>query len=184
MGVHNNHNHTEMIMKLTALEPEDLELLYTIENNRSQWCVSSASVPYSRYALRDYIANQNYDIYADKQVRFVVRVGEEGGKPSDMKAIGLVDLFDFSPEHLRAEVGIAIIAAETGKGYGEEAMRQLTEYAAEVLHMHSVYAVVPVDNKPSIAMLRACGFSEEYVLKGWLRSSEGWKDALFMQKML
>lgn len=173
-----------MTMRLTALEPEDLELLYTIENNRSQWCVSNANVPYSRYALRDYIANQNYDIYADKQVRLVVRVGEEGCKPSEMRAIGLVDLFDFSPEHLRAEVGIAIIAAEAGKGYGEEAMRQLTEYAAEVLHLHTVYAVVPVDNAPSVAMLRACGFSEEYVLNGWLRSNCGWKDALFMQKML
>lgn len=171
-------------MRLTALEPEDLELLYNIENNRSQWCVSSANVPYSRYALRDYIANQNYDIYADKQVRFVVRVGEEGEKPSDMKAIGLADLFDFSPEHQRAEVGLAITATETGRGYGKEAMRQLTEYAAEVLHLHAVYAVVPVDNEASIAMLRACGFSEEHFLREWLRSNDGWKDALFMQKML
>ena len=44
-------------VKLRALEPEDLEILYTIENNQSEWNVGATNVPYSRYVLRDYIAN-------------------------------------------------------------------------------------------------------------------------------
>lgn len=173
-----------MKMTLTALEPEDLELLFTIENDQSQWSVSNANVPYSRYALQDYLISQNNDIYADKQVRLVVRVEEGEASPSGGRAIGLADLFNFSPEHLRAEVGLAITPDEKGKGYGAEAMRLLTDYASRVLHLHNVYAVVPVDNAPSIAMLRACGFTDEMLLKQWLRCGEGWKDALFMQKLL
>ncbi|MCI6309270.1 MAG: GNAT family N-acetyltransferase, partial [Prevotella sp.] len=52
-------------VKLRALEPEDLEMLYTIENNQSEWNVGATNVPYSRYVLRDYIANTASDIYAD-----------------------------------------------------------------------------------------------------------------------
>lgn len=173
-----------MKMTLTALEPEDLELLFTIENDQSQWCVSNANVPYSRYALQDYIINQSNDIYVDKQVRLVVRVEDGDASLSGGRAIGLADLFNFSPEHLRAEVGLAITPCEKGKGYGEKAMRLLTDYAEKVLHLHNVYAVVPVDNAPSISMLRACGFTDESLLKHWLRGGDGWKDALFMQKLL
>ena len=36
---------------LRAMEPEDLEELYAIENDRSIWDVGSTNVPYSRYAL-------------------------------------------------------------------------------------------------------------------------------------
>ena len=41
---------------LRAMEPEDLELLYQIENNPALWKVGVTNVPYSRYQLRDYLA--------------------------------------------------------------------------------------------------------------------------------
>ena len=55
-------------MKLRAVEPEDLDLLYQIENDQSLWLVGATNVPYSRYTLHDYIANSSDDIYADSQV--------------------------------------------------------------------------------------------------------------------
>ena len=42
---------------LRALEPEDLDLLYGIENNPEVWDVSPTNVPYSRYVLHNYLAN-------------------------------------------------------------------------------------------------------------------------------
>ena len=47
---------------LRALEPEDLELLYSIENDDSIWKIGASNVPYSKYVLRDYIANSHNDI--------------------------------------------------------------------------------------------------------------------------
>lgn len=167
-----------MKIRLTALEPEDLELLYMIENEPRQWNVSGVNVPYSRYSLHDYIANQSNDIYADRQVRLVIRVGDEACKQSDMKAIGLADLFNFSPEHMRAEVGMAVIAEECGRGYGKAALNMLCDYALNVLHLHTVYAIVPCDNVASVAMMRSCDFKEEVILKQWLRDGDGWKDAI------
>ena len=52
---------------LRACEPEDLEVMYHIENNTSLWEVSGITVPYSRYTLKQYIESSKNDIYADKQ---------------------------------------------------------------------------------------------------------------------
>ena len=49
-------------IRLRALEPEDLDFLYTIENDVSLWNVGNANVPYSRYVLHDYIAHASNDI--------------------------------------------------------------------------------------------------------------------------
>jgi diamine N-acetyltransferase len=155
---------------LTALEPEDLEVLYTIENDQQQWLVSNTNVPYSRYALRDYISSQQHDIYADNQVRFVIRA--EG------KAIGLIDLFDFSPRHRRAEMGVAILKDEQGKGYAKEAILLLQQYCSETLGMHQIYCTVPADNTASIAMLKTTGFIQIALLSEWLKTGGNWQDAL------
>ena len=57
---------------LRALEPEDLELLYRIENDVELWNVGTSNVPYSRWTLHEYIANSTGDIYTDHQVRLMI----------------------------------------------------------------------------------------------------------------
>ena len=47
---------------LRAIEPEDLDLLYRIENDIKLWNIGATNVPYSRYTLHDYIANASGDI--------------------------------------------------------------------------------------------------------------------------
>ena len=78
------------------MEPEDLELLYQIENNPALWKVGVTNVPYSRYLLRDYLARATGDIFTDRQVRLVVE-NEEG------TAIGLIDMMNYEPQHHRAD---------------------------------------------------------------------------------
>ena len=58
------------------MEPEDLDLLYKIENDESLWSVSTTNVPYSRYVLHDYIANSKNDIFADNQVRLIIETDD------------------------------------------------------------------------------------------------------------
>ena len=40
-------------IKLRAIEPEDLELLYKIENDVRLWNVGATNVPYSKYTLHE-----------------------------------------------------------------------------------------------------------------------------------
>ena len=41
-------------IKLRALEKEDLDFLYQIENNESFWQVSNTQTPFSKYMLKLY----------------------------------------------------------------------------------------------------------------------------------
>ena len=38
-------------VELRAMEPEDLDTLYTIENDKSMWDVGTTNVPYSKFVL-------------------------------------------------------------------------------------------------------------------------------------
>lgn len=168
---------TELTIKLRALEPEDLDELYAIENDREIWHVGPTNVPYSRYALHEYIARQQADIYADRQVRLVVENAEK-------TVVGLVDLVDFDPQHRRAELGIVVKKAFRGQGYGQTAIAQMLDYARKTLHLHQIYAIVDADNHESLQLFRQVGFEEKNRLEDWLFDGENYRDAVLMQIFL
>ena len=87
------------IVHLRAIEPEDLDLLYRIENDVNLWNVGITNVPYSRYALHDYIANASGDIYTDHQVRMIIENAKH-------EVVGIVDIVNFDPGNRRAEIGL------------------------------------------------------------------------------
>ena len=57
---------------LRALEPEDLEFVYAIENDENIWEVSNTITPYSKFLIRQYLENAHQDIYEAKQLRLVI----------------------------------------------------------------------------------------------------------------
>ena len=54
---------------LRALEPEDLEFVYAIENDLSVWEISQTQTPYSKFLIHQYLENAQQDIYQAKQLR-------------------------------------------------------------------------------------------------------------------
>ena len=108
-------------IRLRALEPEDLDLLYRIENDMKLWNVGTTNVPYSRYTLHDYIATASNDIYVDRQVRMMV-------ENLSGETVGIVDLVNFDPNNCRAEVGLIILNAFRRRGYGSSALYQEQDF--------------------------------------------------------
>lgn len=164
-------------LHIRAMEPEDLDFLYEMENDRDCWGVSNTSVPYSRYVLHEYIASATNDIYADRQVRLVVDNDEKN-------VVGVVDLVDFNPQHRRAEVSIAVRKEFRRKGYAVSAMHLIMEYAVKILHLRQLYAIVSDDNEASLALFRSLGFADGNRLKDWLYNGVEYKDAILMQRFL
>lgn len=164
-------------VRLRAIEPEDLDLLYTIENDTSLWNVGVTSVPYSRYTLYDYIANSKNDIYTDRQVRMMIENG-------DRKIVGIVDLINFDPKHLRAEIGIAIAKRFRRQGLAQATINTIKGYALDILHLHQIYAYVDKDNMQSLNLFERCGFTRSTELKDWLFDGKKYHDALLMQLFL
>jgi diamine N-acetyltransferase len=162
---------------LRAVEPEDLEIMYAIENDPEMWDISNFVSPYSRYMLKQYIEASQSDVFADKQLRLMI-VGH-----SDNEIIGTLDLTDFVPLHSRAEVGIAVRREFRGKGYATDALTLLCDYCFRFLRMHQLYARMAADNAECIALFRSAGFSQTAVLKDWLISKDGCSDVLLFQKI-
>ncbi|MBP5338538.1 MAG: GNAT family N-acetyltransferase [Prevotella sp.] len=162
---------------LRAIEPEDLDLLYHIENDRQLWDVGATSVPYSRYALHDYVANASADIYADKQVRLII-------EDEAHKVVGLADLTDFDPKHLRAEVGIVIVKNERGRHLAKSTLEALHEYALRTLHLHQIYAIISTANKTAVTLFRDLGYADDALLKDWIYDGQTYHDARLFQKIL
>lgn len=164
-------------IRLRAIEPEDLDLLYHIENDMSLWNIGVTNVPYSRYTLHDYLATSADDIYADKQVRLVVENG-------DGRVVGLADVMNFNPQHLRAEVGIVILDAQRRQGYARGALRQLADYALRVLHLRQLYAIISADNEAALALFAKSGYQRQSELADWLYDGRHFHKAVLMQSFL
>ncbi len=165
------------IVKLRAMEPEDLDLLYQIENDSSIWHVGTNNVPYSRYVLHDYIAHASGDIYMDKEVRMMID-NEQG------ETVGIVDLVNFSPQHQRAEIGIVIKDGCRNLGYANAAIRKIMSYAHDVVHLHQLYAIVEATNEISLNLFESLGFSRSICLKEWTFNGNTYVDAIVIQKFL
>ncbi len=96
--------------------------------------------------------------------------------------VGLIDLFDFDPFHLRAGVGILIANNKhRQKGYATEALHLLTKYAFETLQLHQLYCNIGTNNPISIQLFKNAGFEEVGIKKGWNKTVDGWIDEVLLQ---
>lgn len=166
-------------VRLRALEPEDVDLLYAWENDPRVWNISGTFAPFSRETFRQFIENQQYDIYHTRQMRFVIV------RPDNDKAVGMIDIFDFDPVNLRAGVGILICDdKERRKGYASEALEIVVEYSAQILRLHQLYCSVCSDNIPSLKLFLGREFVKTGVMREWSRRGKEWQDEIVFQRIL
>ena len=114
---------------LRAPEPEDLELMYAMENDTTLWSAGNATLPYSRYTLRAYLEQSRQDLISERQARFVIENCEG-------ENVGMIDLADYDPLNSRAEVCIGLLSKYRKKGFATAALQLLCSYTMEKLHIH------------------------------------------------
>ncbi len=162
------------ILKLRAVEPEDLDLMYLIENDTALWPLGQNSVPFSHYALKQFIAESSNDVFRDRQLRLVI-------EKADGVSVGFVDLQHYDPQHHRAEVGIVVVPEQQRQGFASEALRLLAGYVSAHLGIHQLYAIVPESNTASMALFHKCGYKKTATLQDWLNTPTGWQSAAIFQ---
>ena len=161
---------------LRALEPEDLEFIYQIENDVNLWEASNTQTPYSRFLIHQYLENAHLDIYEAKQLRLVICSKETN------QTLGLIDLFDFDPKNGRAGVGIVIQHRENrAQGVGSQALELVLNYSREFLFLNQLYANIASDNQASIQLFAKYNFQEIGVKKAWTRVGQTYKDEIMYQ---
>ena len=161
---------------LRALEPEDLDFIYQIENDVNLWEVSNTQTPYSRFLIHQYLENAHLDIYEAKQLRLVICSKENN------QTLGLIDLFDFDPKNSRAGVGIVIQHRENrAQGIGSQALELVLNYSREFLFLNQLYANIASDNQASIQLFAKYNFQKIGVKKAWTRVGQTYKDEIMYQ---
>ncbi len=162
---------------LRALEPEDLDFLYRLENSTDLWEVSGTLAPFSKKVLRNYLDNSHRDVYEVKQLRLCICNSKDD-------QVGLIDLFDFDPKNRRAGLGIVVLESkDRNKGLGQNALALMIDYAFSVLNLHQLYANILEDNKVSLHLFEKMGFKRVGLKKDWIKSGNGFKNEILYQKI-
>lgn len=162
---------------LRALEPEDLDFVYEIENDTSLWALSDTQTPYSRFTLRQYLENAQQDIFEAKQLRLAICT-------IDDTTIGLIDVFDFDVKNKRAGIGILIKdEANRYKGYGKEALDLLVNYCFKSLQLHQLYANVIETNVASLRLFENNGFKKIGLKEDWSFDGQQFSNEYMLQRI-
>jgi len=164
------------IIKLRALEPEDLDILYKWENDTRLWIHGNTLAPYSRLALRHYIAeSQQQDIYQAKQIRFMIDL------KLSANTIGTIDLYDFDFHSKKSGIGILIDESYRGKDYAVHGLELIKEYAFSFLQIEQLYAYIAVDNVYSIRLFEKNGYMKSGELINWICCNSVYKNVFVYQ---
>lgn len=163
-------------IKMRALEPEDLDILYKWENNSEEWKYGNTLSPYSKLTLRKYIAEtQEQDIYEAKQLRLMVEL------KSDRTVIGTIDLYDFDFHNSRAGVGILVDKNYRNRKYATQILALIREYVFSFLKINQIYAYIGEDNQKSIRLFEKVGYTQSGILKEWVCHNSFFKNVYFYQ---
>ena len=162
---------------LRAIEPEDLDLMYIVENDWAVCQYSTITVPLSRYALKRYIEESAGDLFRDLQVRMTI-IAPNGGT-----ACGFLDITDLDAIHRRAQVGIVVLPEAQGKGIATKALDEAAMYALQQ-GLHQLYAIVASDNLKARNLFLRASYVETTVLPQWLYVDGKFTDAILYQRIL
>lgn len=164
-------------IKLRALEPEDIDILFSVENDSSLWKYSNRNEPYSKYTLNKYIKIQNQDISESRQKRFVLSNNEKN-------VLGFIDLFDFEPYHRRAGIGLVILSNYRNRGLGYKGLQLLENHSKLYYNLHLLYANVASENKLSNLLFKKMKYNLVGVKKKWNYYNNSFHDECLYQKIL
>ena len=159
---------------LRALELEDINYLFSIENNEKYWSISDSQIPFSKYLLNRYLKNSDMDIYEAKQLRLVIAVFQN-------ITIGLIDLFDIDFKNNRAGVAIIINEKMRSKGFAKEALELLIKYSKTHLSLHQLYCNILEDNTHSVNLFKSVEFKQVGLKKDWIKFDGKYKNELLLQ---
>ena len=164
-------------LSLRALEMDDLDVLFEVENDTQQWKYTDRSHPYTKAFLMEYILQSHLTVQEAGQLRLAL-------SNSQNTALGFVDLFDVDLHHQRAGIGIAIRSDNQNQGLGSTALSLLLDYCRSHLSLHQLYCDIDVSNTASIRLFENAGFIQKGEKQDWNFYNQSYHSVYFYQKLL
>lgn len=139
------------VVRLRERRDEDEELLYEIAVEFDTWEERRPEPP-APVTRAEF--HTKFTTPAEPGVAmFVITVND--------RVVGRCDLFHEDALARHAEVGIALLAGERGRGYGTDALRVLVEFAFTRRNLRRLNLAALATNEAGLACYRKVGFVEE-----------------------
>lgn len=148
-------------IRLRAVEPEDAELMWNVESDSAQWIQNGMSAPLSRQNLLDYALSYDADPMSARQIRLIIE------DKTDNEVVGIADIYDISPLHRHAFVGIYILPPKRRQGLGVKSLEILDDYAFRLLNINHLAAKIMAGNDASVALFRKAGYTCRGEIPAW-----------------
>lgn len=161
---------------LRAVEPSDLDTLYIWENNPALWIAGNTRNPYSRFALKQYIADFQKDIYESHQLRLMIDDRQTA------QSVGTVDLYDFDLHNSRIALGLFVEQTYQGKNYASQALKMVEYYVFNFIKINQLYVFIAESNMASRSIFERENYYCQTRLQEWLKMPEGFEDVFVYQK--
>jgi len=162
-------------LSLRCAEPEDAQLIYRWENDRTVWRVSGTIAPYTLFHIEQFLLSNN-DLTSQKQLRLMIDLCDT------KESIGCIDIYDYDALNERAKVGILIDEAHRNHGHAARALSLCLHYLFEDIMLHQVYCSIDETNIESQKLFESQGFVLCGRKKDWIKTKDGFVDELEYQK--
>ena len=163
-------------VKLRALEPKDADMMYEAENDEAAWAYSDYLAPLSHELLLQYALSYDADPLRSGQIRLIIEYGKN--------TVGILDIFDISPRHLRADTGIYLLPEFRGKGLAAKALEAAKDYSRNRLGLHQLTATIAKCNASALLCYEKAGFKLTGTRLDWLRTPDGYQEAAILSCIL
>lgn len=169
---------SDRIICLRAVEPQDATAMWEMEQDSDQWIHNTMAAPFSFHNLKEYAENYDADPIRAGQLRLIIE------SVDSKNILGCIDLYDISPLHQTAFIGIYIKPEYRKSGMGRRAVYLLEKYAHNLLNLHQLGAKIMQPETASVRLFESC----DYVLRGtlpeWYKVGKHRIDLLIYTKML
>jgi len=137
---------------ISEVTRNDLTYIHWVENLEEFWHINEHPGPYTLEEITDcFFPSRIYSLH--KQQRWII------WKSEDKSPLGILDAFDYDESDKSIGIGILIPnKAEHGKGYGTETIQLLIKKLTFDKHVAKVFALIDIENTPSIFLFEKSGF--------------------------
>lgn len=163
-------------VRLRAWREDDIPLLQPLRNDvHTQLQLMTRPRPNSAASVRDWLVGKS----TQSDVVFFVIADE-----ADSRVLGYLQLTGVDLVNRHASLGICLVPACQGQGYGRAACEALFAYARQTLNLRKIVLEVLADNDHAIQLYLKLGFRKIGQLAEHYLQDQRWYDVVLMECML
>lgn len=138
---------------------EDVAEIFALRSNKELMKYIPRPVIKTNEEALEHIAMIDQKIKAKESINWAIT------SKSDLKLIGIIGYYRIKLEHFRSEIGYMLLPEYHGKEIIPEAIKATLDYGFGIMKLHSVEAIIDLENFASERVLQKTGFVKEAHLK-------------------